>query len=89
MVTTVRSEAKATDIKKTHASAVADGKLDVAIVEDIAAPDAFAELLKSPLAEGLELVQHTASPFHFKWSQLTPSIVSIRGSLSSEAVLDC
>ncbi|KAI1374860.1 NAD(P)-binding protein [Hypoxylon crocopeplum] len=61
VTTTVRSETKASQILAKYSGA----KLSVFIVPDIAAPDAFNEVIsKTP---GLEYVQHTASPFHFKW----------------------
>jgi hypothetical protein len=37
------------------------------IVPDIAKIDAFDEVVKIP---GIEVVLHTASPFHFNWSKL-------------------
>ncbi|KAL7623728.1 methylglyoxal reductase (NADPH-dependent) gre2 [Parahypoxylon ruwenzoriense] len=60
VVTTVRSETKASQIRAKYPGA----KLSVVIVPDIAAPGAFDEVAKTP---GLDYVQHTASPFHFKW----------------------
>ncbi|KAI2471526.1 NAD(P)-binding protein [Annulohypoxylon bovei var. microspora] len=62
VVTTVRSETKASQIRAKYPGA----KLSVAIVPDIAAPDAFDSVIASE--PGLDYVQHTASPFHFKWT---------------------
>ncbi|KAI3338362.1 putative NAD dependent epimerase/dehydratase [Ustulina deusta] len=60
VVTTVRTEEKAKIIRDAHPGA----KLTVVIVPDIAVPGAFDEVVQTP---GLEYVQHTASPFHFKF----------------------
>ncbi|KAI0806538.1 NAD dependent epimerase/dehydratase [Xylaria sp. FL0064] len=60
VVTTVRTEEKAKIIRDAYP----DAKLTVAIVPDIAVPGAFDEVVQTP---GLEYVQHTASPFHFKF----------------------
>jgi hypothetical protein len=64
-VTTVRSAEKAARIRDVYPSQAASGSLSFAIVPDIAKPDAFDEVVKTP---GLEVVLHTASPFHFKYS---------------------
>jgi tetraacyldisaccharide-1-P 4'-kinase len=61
----VRSEDKAQKIRAAHPGLGKD-ELDVVIVPDIARPDAFDEVVK---AAGLEVVLHTASPFHFKFSK--------------------
>ena len=63
VVTTVRSEDKAQKIREAYKDA--GDKLDIAIVPDIAREDAFDEVVKTP---GLEAVLHTASPFHFNWT---------------------
>jgi nucleoside-diphosphate-sugar epimerase len=63
VVTTVRSEGKAQKIREAY-KAEAD-RLQVVIVPDIGEEDAFDEVAKTP---GLEVVFHTASPFHFNWS---------------------
>lgn len=60
VVATVRTEEKAKIIRDAHPGA----KLTVVIVPDIAVPGAFDEVVQTP---GLEYVQHTASPFHFKF----------------------
>ncbi|KAK1595069.1 NAD dependent epimerase/dehydratase [Colletotrichum navitas] len=76
VVTTVRSEDKAQRIRDAHKDVDAS-RLSVAIVPDIAREDAFDEVVKTP---GLEAVLHTASPFHFKWTDakkelLDPAVV--------------
>ncbi|KAI0143195.1 putative NAD dependent epimerase/dehydratase [Pestalotiopsis sp. NC0098] len=81
VVTTVRSEDKASKIRDAHP----DAKLSVVIVPDIAQPDAFDEVVKTP---GLEVVLHTASPFHYKWSDpktelLDPAIVGTTSILKA------
>ncbi|KAI8634272.1 NAD dependent epimerase/dehydratase [Xylariaceae sp. FL1651] len=77
VVTTVRSEDKAATIRNAHPGA----KLTVAIVPDIAQPNAFDEVMQTP---GLEYVQHTASPFHFKWKDAKTEILdpAIKGTTS-------
>lgn len=79
VITTVRSQSKADNIKKAHSEAVSSGKLDFRIVEDIAVQGAFDDAVKS-ISEGLEAVIHTASPFHFnvtdtKRDLLDPAII--------------
>lgn len=61
-MTTVRSQDKAQKILDAHSNLGKD-RLDTIIVPDIAQPGAFDEAVKIP---GLEVVLHTASPFHFK-----------------------
>ncbi|KAK9471510.1 uncharacterized protein V1510DRAFT_420119 [Dipodascopsis tothii] len=56
---TVRSQAKADFISKTFAAQAE--KIEFSIVPDIAAPNAFDEAVV-----GVDMVVHTASPFHFK-----------------------
>lgn len=63
VVTTVRSEDKASQIRHAHKNEA--DRLQVAIVPDIAKLDAFDEVVKTP---GLDVVIHTASPFHYKFS---------------------
>lgn len=72
MVTTVRSEAKAAKIRAAYPSQAESGALTVAIVPDIAREDAFEEVVKN--TPGLEVVLHTASPFHFKFSASLQSL---------------
>lgn len=81
VVTTVRSEDKAAKIRSAHP----DAKLSVVIVPDIAQPDAFDEVVKTP---GLEAVLHTASPFHYNWTDpktelLDPAIVGTTSILQA------
>lgn len=81
VVTTVRSEDKASKIRSAHP----DAKLSVVIVPDIAKPDAFDEVVKTP---GLETVLHTASPFHYNWTDpktelLDPAILGTTSILKA------
>ncbi|ETS77481.1 hypothetical protein PFICI_11355 [Pestalotiopsis fici W106-1] len=81
VVTTVRSEDKAAKIREAHP----DARLSIVIVPDIAKPDAFDEVVKTP---GLEVVLHTASPFHYKWSDpktelLDPAIIGTTSILKA------
>ncbi|KAM5342983.1 hypothetical protein ACJ41O_013949 [Fusarium nematophilum] len=85
VVTTVRSEDKAQKIRDAHAGKVKDGKLEVVVVPDIAQPDAFDEVAKTP---GLDAVLHTASPFHFnitdpKRDLVDPAVVGTTGILKA------
>lgn len=66
-MTTVRSEEKASKIRENHPQF--KDKLNVQIVPDIAKLDAFDEVVKIP---GIEVVLHTASPFHFKIGESLP-----------------
>lgn len=67
-MTTVRSQDKAQKIHEAHSSLGKD-KLETVIVPDIAQEGAFDEVVKTP---GIEVVLHTASPFHFKISMSGP-----------------
>ncbi|MCJ1285583.1 methylglyoxal reductase (NADPH-dependent) gre2 [Xylographa opegraphella] len=85
VVTTVRSQAKADKIKEAHPKYGKD-KLDFAIVEDIAQPDAFEKAVISE--PSFETVIHTASPFHFnvtdtKKDLLDPAIFGTTGVLKA------
>lgn len=87
VVTTVRSEAKASKIRDAYPSQSASGSLTIAIVPDIAKPDAFDEVVKTP---GLEVVLHTASPFHFKFSDpkkelIDPAVIGTTAILRAVA----
>lgn len=64
VITTVRSEEKAKPIRDAYKDK--GSQLEVVAVGDIAKENAFDEVVKTP---GLEVVMHTASPFHFKWSR--------------------
>jgi nucleoside-diphosphate-sugar epimerase len=78
VVTTVRTEEKAQIIRDAHPGA----KLTVAIVPDIAQPNAFDEVIQQ--TPELEYVQHTASPFHFKFTDAKTEILdpAIKGTTS-------
>ncbi|KAK3344244.1 hypothetical protein B0T25DRAFT_573196 [Lasiosphaeria hispida] len=86
VVTTVRSEEKATKIREAYPDKSADD-LNVVIVPDIAKPDAFDEVAKIP---GIEVVLHTASPFHFhfkdpKTELIDPAVIGTTGILKAIA----
>jgi len=81
VVGTVRSEATADKVRKTHAKY--GDKLSFAIVPDVAAPGAFDEAVK-----GVDGVIHTASPFQTEVKDnekelLEPAIKGTIGVLSS------
>lgn len=85
VVTSVRSEEKAAVIKKAFPNVPKD-KLDFAIVKDIAVEGAFDEAIVSD--PPFELVIHTASPFHFRTTDvqkdlLDPAIVGTTGVLKA------
>lgn len=85
VVTTVRSQQKAQGIKNAHPN-VSKEKLDFAIVEDIARPDAFDEAVISD--PPFDAVIHTASPFHFnvtdtKKELLDPAVIGTTGILKA------
>ncbi|KAK3683447.1 hypothetical protein B0T22DRAFT_247453 [Podospora appendiculata] len=71
VVTTVRSEDKAQKIRDAYPQKSAE-ELNVLIVPDIAKPDAFDEVVKVP---GIEVVLHTASPFHFNFTDPKTELV--------------
>ncbi|KAK0652113.1 hypothetical protein B0T16DRAFT_387435 [Cercophora newfieldiana] len=80
IVTTVRSEEKAAPIRAAYPE-----RVEVFIVPDIAQPDAFDEVVKSP---GIEVVLHTASPFHFKFTDpktelIDPAVIGTTGILKA------
>ncbi|KAF2971470.1 hypothetical protein GQX73_g2154 [Xylaria multiplex] len=77
VVTTVRTEEKAKIIRDAYP----DAKLTVVLVPDIAQPNAFDEVVQIP---GIEYVQHTASPFHFKWKDAKTEVLdpAIKGTTS-------
>ncbi|KIW14268.1 hypothetical protein PV08_07050 [Exophiala spinifera] len=85
VVTTVRSPAKAEQIRAAYPSVGTD-RLDFTIVEDIAQDDAFDDALTS--TPPFEAVIHTASPFHFNVTDvqrdlLDPAIIGTTGLLRS------
>ncbi|SPN98551.1 related to multifunctional cyclin-dependent kinase PHO85 [Cephalotrichum gorgonifer] len=80
VITTVRSEAKAEKIREAHADA-AEGQLSVEVVEDITVDGAFEGVLKG---RGVEVVLHTASPFHFRWTDPKTELIdpAVKGTTS-------
>jgi len=85
VVTTVRSQEKASKIAENHKPYGKD-KLDFAIVEDIAQEGAFDKAVISD--PPFEAVIHTASPFHFNVTDvqkqlLDPAIIGTTGVLKS------
>lgn len=85
VITTVRSDEKATRIRDAFRSSVSSGLLDFRIVEDISRPGAFDQALR---IEGLEVVIHTASPFQLnvkdvKKTFLDPAINGTKGVLEA------
>ena len=58
---TVRSESKIPHLKKVFKDEFEKGLLEVVVVPDITVSGAFDEAVK-----GVDAIEHTASPFHFK-----------------------
>jgi nucleoside-diphosphate-sugar epimerase len=84
VVTTVRSQTKGDWILKAHPG-LSQEKLSYAVVEDIAKEGAFDEVVKTT---PFDYVIHTASPFHFKFSDpvkeiLDPAIKGTEGILKA------
>ncbi|RKF77794.1 Ketoreductase azaE [Golovinomyces cichoracearum] len=82
VIATVRSRNKAEKVKEALAG-VSSSSLDLRIVEDMAQPGAFDQVLRT---EGLEVVIHTASPFQLKVENvkkdlLDPAIEGTNGIL--------
>ncbi|KAI0102396.1 NAD dependent epimerase/dehydratase [Nemania sp. FL0031] len=82
VVTTVRTEEKAKIIRDAHPGA----KLTVVLVPDVAQPNAFDEVLQQ--TPDLDYVQHTASPFHFRFKDakteiLDPAIIGTTSILEA------
>ncbi|KAH9855693.1 NAD-P-binding protein [Lenzites betulinus] len=77
---TVRSESKATHLRDIFASY--GDKFEVVIVEDITKEGAFDEAVK-----GIDAIEHTASPFHFKADDpdelIVPAVQGTTGILKS------
>ncbi|KAK4204708.1 hypothetical protein QBC40DRAFT_191312 [Triangularia verruculosa] len=67
VITTVRSQSKASAITSAYPSQSSSGSLIVAIVPDIAQPGAFDTVIQEH-GKDLEVVLHTASPFHFNFT---------------------
>ncbi|KAK0706975.1 hypothetical protein B0T26DRAFT_744051 [Lasiosphaeria miniovina] len=87
VVTTVRTEDKAAKIREAYADKSAAGELQTVVVPDIARLDAFDDVVKIP---GIEVVLHTASPFHFKISDpkkdlVDPAVIGTTGILKAIA----
>ncbi|OAA41362.1 NAD(P)-binding domain protein [Metarhizium rileyi] len=83
VITTVRSEEKAKPIRDAYKDK--GNQLEVVVVGDIAKENAFDEVVKKP---GIEVVMHTASPFHYKWTDaqtelLDPALNGTRGILNA------
>ncbi|KAK0385925.1 hypothetical protein NLU13_7100 [Sarocladium strictum] len=83
VTTTVRSEDKAQKLREAHKDKAE--RLNVVIVPDIAADGAFDDVAKTP---GIEVVMHTASPFHFKWTDgqkevIEPALKGTNGILKA------
>ncbi|KAK3314533.1 hypothetical protein B0H66DRAFT_315140 [Apodospora peruviana] len=87
VVTTVRSEDKAQHIREAYPSQTSSGDLVVAIVPDIAKPDAFDLVVAN--TPNLEVVLHTASPFHFKFKDpkelIDPAVIGTTAILRAIA----
>ncbi|KAH9896685.1 NAD(P)-binding protein [Cubamyces lactineus] len=77
---TVRSESKATHLRETFKSF--GDKLEIVIVEDITKEGAFDEAVK-----GVDAIEHTASPFHFRAVEpdelIVPAVQGTTGILKS------
>ncbi|KAM0248834.1 hypothetical protein ACHAQJ_009298 [Trichoderma viride] len=91
VITTVRSETKAEQIRQAHAESVNKKRLTVAVVPDIAVLTAFDDLV-AQIASGpdgdLEYVIHTASPLFFTFTDamkeiITPALNGTRGILEA------
>ncbi|KAK4678266.1 methylglyoxal reductase (NADPH-dependent) gre2 [Podospora pseudoanserina] len=87
VITTVRSQSKADAITSAYPSQTTSGHLTVAIVPDIAQPNAFDSVLQTH-GSGLEVVLHTASPFHFKFNDpkkelIDPALIGTTSILSA------
>ncbi|KAG8766693.1 methylglyoxal reductase (NADPH-dependent) gre2 [Ceratobasidium sp. 428] len=72
VTTTVRSENKTTYLRKRFASAVSEGQLRFAIVEDITVPGAFDEVIK---INKFDAVLHTSSPFVYDINDVTKDLL--------------
>jgi nucleoside-diphosphate-sugar epimerase len=82
IITTVRSEEKAAPIRAAYPE-----RVQVFIVPDIAQPTAFDNVIQTP---GIEVVLHTASPFHFNFTDpktelIDPAVVGTTSILRAIA----
>ncbi|KAK5997898.1 Ketoreductase azaE [Cladobotryum mycophilum] len=85
VTTTVRSPQKALPIHQAHPEAISQSRLHVLVVPDIAQPSAFDRVLEEA-GRDLDVVLHTASPFHFSWTDaqtelIDPALNGTRGIL--------
>ncbi|KAH6608065.1 hypothetical protein Trco_004378 [Trichoderma cornu-damae] len=91
VITTVRSEEKARKIRDAHPGSVRQNRLTVAVVPDISQLNAFDDVVAEAAAgpDGhLEVVLHTASPFHYRWTDaqkelIDPALNGTRGILEA------
>lgn len=86
VITTVRTQAKATHILEAYPSAASASRLVAHVVPDIADPAAFDALIQS--TPDIDVVLHTASPFHFNWEDpqrelVDPAVVGTTGVLKA------
>ncbi|RFU72995.1 nad dependent epimerase dehydratase [Trichoderma arundinaceum] len=91
VITTVRTEDKAQKIRDAHPESVQQNRLTVFVIPDIAVLNAFDDVV-AKVASGpdgdLEVVLHTASPFHYKWTDakkelIDPALNGTRGILEA------
>ncbi|KAL7799785.1 hypothetical protein V8C37DRAFT_91719 [Trichoderma ceciliae] len=91
VITTVRTEEKAQKIRDAHPGSVEQNRLSVVLVPDIALVHAFDDVVAKAATGGdgdLEVVLHTASPFHYKWTDakkelIDPALNGTRGILEA------
>lgn len=91
VVTTVRSQAKADPILARYPSEAAAGRLVISLVPDISSPTAFDSVVRE--SSPLDIIVHTASPFHFqindpKTDLVDPAVNGTTGILNAIAKLD-
>lgn len=82
VITTVRTSGKAKNIHEAYPELGTD-RLRTELVPDIAVENAFDEVVKIP---GIEVVLHTASPFHFRATDpikdyIEPAVIGTTGIL--------
>ena len=68
---TVRSESKKGHLLKLFEKEVKEGRLELVVVPDFTVPGAFDEAVR-----GVDAIEHTASPFHFKVSGVLASLIT-------------
>lgn len=91
VVTTVRSQSKADTILSTYVSEASSGRLVVSLVPDISSPTAFDAVVRQ--SSPLDIIIHTASPFHFqindpKADLVDPAVNGTTGILNAVAKLE-